>query len=227
MKIALISDIHSNFFYFKNVFNSINRNDIDRIYCLGDLVGYYNEPNHVIDFIREKNIYCVKGNHEKYLLGELKYDIENEIIYGFKRQIKELSSENLSFLMSLKDEIVLKEGDKIIYMTHSLPNNAEKYLYNTHELGSNFLKSYNYYCFGHTHIPSILYKNGTCIINPGSVGQPRDCTKQSSYVIIDFQRNSVLIQKVDQDFNTFSKQLSYNGYHDSLIKILKRDKNEG
>ncbi|WP_148789762.1 metallophosphoesterase family protein [Campylobacter concisus] len=226
MKIALISDVHSNFLYLQKVLEHIDSCGATQVYCLGDLIGYYDEPNQVIDVIRKRNITCIKGNHEKYLLGDLEYNSDKEIIYGFKKQKQEITKDNFNFLKTLKDEIVLEISNKKIYMTHSLPGNIESYLYDIGMIDSNFLKYCDYYCFGHTHIPSILYKNGTCVINPGSVGQPRDYTKQSSYAIIDFQKNNVLIQKVDQDYEFFSKKMICCGYHSSLIKILKRDKNE-
>lgn len=54
MKIALISDIHSNLFYFEKVLHEIEKENVDDIYCLGDLVGYYDKPNEVIDLIKKK-----------------------------------------------------------------------------------------------------------------------------------------------------------------------------
>ena len=52
MNIGVISDIHSNFFYLKEVLQDINNKNLDAIYCLGDLVGYYDRPNDVIDLLR-------------------------------------------------------------------------------------------------------------------------------------------------------------------------------
>ena len=227
MKIALISDIHSNLYYFEEILKAIEKEVlVDNIYCLGDLVGYYDEPNQVIELIKQKNIKCIKGNHDKYLLGELSYDLNRDEIYGIKKQRELLSNENLEFLRNLKDEVVLEINNKKIYMTHSLPNDCEKYLYNLDNLNLEFLKEYDYYFFGHTHIPIVTYHYGTCIVNPGSVGQPRDYTKQSSCALIDFDLEEVKIKKIDQDFDIYTKELKNEQYAVQLIDILKRGKNE-
>ncbi len=226
MKIAFISDIHSNLFYLKAVIKELEKENIDEIYCLGDLVGYYDKPNEVIDLVKQKNIKCIKGNHDKYLVAELPYDLKRDEFYGIKKQKKILSNENLDFLINLKDEIILKVDDKKIYMTHSLPNDCETYLYNLDSLDLEFLKSYDYYFFGHTHIPMMTYHYGTCIVNPGSIGQPRDYTKQSSYAIVDFELEEVKIKKVNHDIDVFTKELKNEKYAVQLIDILKRGKNE-
>lgn len=225
MKIAIISDIHSNFTYLQSVFKKIIKEQVDRIYCLGDLVGYYDKPNEVISFIKDNNITCIKGNHEKYILKELKYDVKLEYIYGFKKQRKKITKDNLYFLKELKDEITLRIDRKEIYMTHSLPNNSEKYIYSAKDIDSDFIKKYDYYCFGHTHIPLVMYQYGTCILNPGSVGQPRDYTKKPSYVIIDFSKDVVKIQKVTINNDKYLKKIKQKGYNMRLIQILEREKN--
>lgn len=224
MKIALISDIHSNLFYLEEILKRIEDENVDAVYCLGDLVGYYDSPNEVINVIREKKIVCIKGNHDKYLLNELTYDISRENIYRIKMQRKILSNENLDFLRNLKDEIVLEVDNKKVYMTHSLPNDSEKYLYQIDNLNREFVSKYDYYFFGHTHIPMITYYYGTCIVNPGSVGQPRDYTDSPSYAVIDFNNDLVKIQKIKINKNEYLKKLKNNSFDERLINILQRGK---
>lgn len=226
MKIAIISDIHANYEYLKSVLKDIFEQNINNIYCLGDLVGYYNEPNLTIDLIRKNNIICIKGNHEKYLLGELPYTISKEDIYGIERQRNIISDINLKFLSSLKDEYVFEVNKKLIFMTHSHPSNCEKYVYDFKDFDFTALQQYDYCCFGHTHIPVIGYHNGMCFVNPGSVGQPRDYTGKSSYAIIDFDSNMVSIKRVAQEVDRFIEILENSSYNSALLKILKRDKNE-
>lgn len=226
MKIALISDIHANLFYLTKVLEQIEKDQVDNIYCLGDLIGYYDKPNEVIDLIRKKNIICIKGNHEKYLLGELEYNINNEEIYGIKKQRKIITKNNYDFLNDLAENIEVMISDKSFYITHSLPNDSLSYIYDLRDLDKSFLSKYDYYCFSHTHIPIISYQYGTCIINTGSVGQPRDYTAKPSYIVIDIKYDSVVLKKVNVDNQDYLKSLVENKYHNSLIKILNRGKNE-
>jgi len=223
-KIAMISDVHSNLFYLEETLKDIEREGVSQIYCLGDLVGYYEEPNEVIDLIRKKGIICIKGNHEKYLLGELSYNIKNEKLYRIEKQRKMITENNLEFLKGLPDELFLEVNNCKVYMTHSLPGDSENYLFNPELLDLNFLKNYDYYFYGHTHIPLVVYRYGTCIVNPGSVGQPRDYTKLPSYAVIDFSLKEVKIRKVNIDIHRFIKKLKYKGYPIQLIKILEREK---
>ena len=223
MKIALISDIHSNLFYLEEAIKQIEKEQVDNIYCLGDLVGYYDNPNKVIDLIREKNIICIKGNHEKYLLGKLKYNVNNENIYRIKVHRDIVTDVNLKYLSNLEEELKFKINNKQLYMTHSLPNDCMRYLYNVKNLNKEFTSKYDYYFFGHTHIPMITYQYGTCIVNPGSIGQPRDHTKKPSFAIVNLGKDSVTLNKVTVDIKTYCKGLNHRGYDESLIEILKRD----
>lgn len=224
-KIAIISDIHSNLFYFEKVLEVIEKLNVDKIYCLGDLVGYYDKPNEVIELVIKKNIISVVGNHEKYLLGKLNYNSKNESIYGIKNQRKIITKKNLDFLKSLPEKIEFTNNLKKFYLTHSLPNDVSTYVYELKNLDKNFISQYDYYCFGHTHIPVISYKYGTCVINPGSIGQPRDFTRTPSFVIVNLDNDMVSLKKINVNFKKYSKNLINSGYDYRLTNILNRTKN--
>ena len=221
-RIAFISDIHSNIHYLEKVLDKIEKDNIDKIYCLGDMVGYYDRPNEVIDIMIKKKISCIKGNHEKYLLGELDYNMNNENIYRIKEQNKIITKNNLEFLNNLPDKIEFTSGSKKFYLTHSLPNDCLTYLYDFNKLEKNFISQLDYYCFGHTHVPIVTYKYGTCIINPGSIGQPRDFSRKSSYVIVDSVNETINLNKINVDYKGYSEILNNKNYSNKSIKILSR-----
>ncbi|MBT5400563.1 metallophosphoesterase family protein [bacterium] len=224
MKIALISDIHANSFYLKSVIDSIKNQQIDRVICLGDLVGYYENPNEVINLCIKNNIECILGNHDQYLLGTLKYKEEKEGIYKIKEHRKVLSSSNMNFINGLPHEITIHFDGKIIYCTHATPHNTTEYLYNPNKIEYEHIQGYDYYCSGHTHIPYIQYKQGTCIVNPGSVGQPRDYTILPSYAVIDLNKDEVSIKKIKVDVEMYLVNLASINYNPDLIDILTRKK---
>jgi len=169
MKIAFISDIHSNYFYFKKVMLQIEKSNVDEIYCLGDMIGYYDKPDKVTELIINKNIKCIKGNHEKYLLGEIGYNKKNENIYRIENQRRTLSKENLNFLQSLPDSIEKKIDNKKFYLTHSLPNNTTSYIRSIHDLDSINSKNYDYYCFAPRGKLSYFYRQIKEIIDDYSL----------------------------------------------------------
>ena len=226
MKIALISDIHSNLFYLQEVLKRVKKEKVNAIYCLGDLIGYYDKADEVVALLRENNIQSVKGNHEQYLLGISDYNRDNEHIYGIENQKSILSEENMEFLRNLPESLEVSIEGKKFYMTHSLPNNCLQYAYSVKDLDKKFISNYDYYCFGHTHIPMVSYQYGTCIINSGAVGQPRDYTKKPTFALVDLLKDSVTIVKVDVDENEYSKSLLEKGFSEKLIKILQRERGQ-
>ena len=199
MNIILISDIHANAFYFSTLLEEIKGEKADRIICLGDLVGYYDQPNEVINLCRDNNIECIQGNHEEYLLEKLNYRKDKEDIYRIKLHNEWLTIENRNFISQMPKEIILNYENISMYCTHSLPEDTSKYLYNPNEISDEHIKGHDYYCSGHTHIPYIQYKYGTCIVNPGSIGQPRDYTSMPSYAVVDIKKKEVKIKKVEVD----------------------------
>lgn len=222
MKIALISDIHSNYFYLAKVLSLLKKHSFDAVYSLGDIIGYYNQPNECIELLISENVVSIKGNHEKYLLNELDYKHENENIYRIEYQRTIISDKNKEYLKSLPDELILNIESNSIYITHSLPKDCTSYLYKVDGLDRDFVRNYNFYCYGHTHIPIITSYFGTCVVNPGSIGQPRDYSQQSSFAILDFAQKKFSIVKVKQDYQDYINSLKEKRYDDSLIKILER-----
>ena len=222
MKIAVISDIHSNSFYLKEVLSAIKKQDVDEIYCLGDIIGCYDNPNEVIEIVRENNIKAVQGNHEEFLLKTLEYDKEKEHIYNIETQNQAITEENKLFLKSLPEFIELELENKKLFFSHNLNKDYSRYIYNTADIDKDFTKNYDYCFFGHTHIPLITSYYGTMLINPGSVGQPRDYSKQPSFVVLDLKTNQTSLCKMDINVKYYIESLENLDMDSSLINILKR-----
>ena len=224
MKIVLLSDIHANYTYLSSLWKEVEIECADRIIHLGDLVGYYDEPGKVIEFCMEKEIECLRGNHEEFLLGMREYDRSKEKLYHIKEHRKSLKDEQLSFLQNLSNEIWIRENGVTVYCTHSVPRDTNSYIYSFGDIRNEWLEHCDYYCYGHTHIPIVAYRYGKCIVNPGSVGQPRDYTTRPSYAVIDTDLG-VSIRKVIVDMDTYIQRLKESRMYDqSLMDILQRTK---
>lgn len=222
MKIALISDIHSNVYYLEKILDLIRQENVDDIYCLGDLIGYYDCPHEVIQVCRANNMRMIKGNHEHYILGSINYNNEREDLYRIKKQKELLTSDDMKFLESLPDFIEESIMGKRFFLTHSLPGNCVEYIRNISELNTEFISGYDYFCFGHTHRPLINFHFGCCILNPGSIGQPRDYSKKPSYIVIDLKNDSVKLVKADVDHKIYVRILREDGYGESILNVLER-----
>lgn len=222
MKIALISDIHSNLFYLEKILGLIRQEKVDQIYCLGDLIGYYDCPHEVLQACRAHNVRMVRGNHEHYVLGSLPYNREREDLYRIQKQKEHLTSADMELLESLPDFIDINIMGKRLYLTHSLPGNCVEYIHTSAELNTDFISGYDYFCFGHTHRPLINCHFGCCIVNPGSIGQPRDYSRKPSYIVIDLAKDSTTLVKADVDHSTYIRRLREKGYGESTLNVLER-----
>jgi len=222
MSLVILSDIHSNYRFLKKIINEIDLLKVEDIYCLGDIIGYYDQPAECIDLLIERGVKCIKGNHEKYLLGEAHYNSKNESLYGFFKQKRELKDKQVEFLSLLPDQRIETIRNNRFIFIHSLPQNTTKYIFNPYKFDKTLLNKYDFYCSGHTHIPYILYINRTCVLNPGSVGQPRDYTKKPSFILIDLTKQSIILKKAKLDYASYIKKLQKMNYSIKLMDILKR-----
>lgn len=203
MKILVISDIHANMTALEAVLQSAGK--YEAVWCLGDLVGYGPDPNECIERISSlSNLICIKGNHDAALTGEGNIEYFNDEAGRSIRITRELiKPANLHFLEGLPG-IVTTE---MVTLTHGSPRHPVwEYIIDSHTALANFEYFSTRLAFvGHTHLPVsfILDENEEkvhrkslrqdvliplrlkMILNPGSVGQPRDYDSRASYAIFD------------------------------------------
>lgn len=232
MKIAVISDIHGNFEALKSVYADIRSNDVDTIVCLGDMVGYGPEPEAVVNFIIEKDIVTIAGNHELALLDETRliYMSDNArasiIITG-----KLISVTTLALIKQLPRHYNADD----LYFVHGMPpDSASTYLnwLGDGEIIARMNSVRQRVIFvGHTHLPScysfddirldvIFPKEGITLLNPdtrniinaGSVGQPRDGDAHAKYVIYDTEADEFDLRFVEYDIKKTADQIIELGF---------------
>jgi predicted phosphodiesterase len=230
--IAIISDIHGNLTALKAVLDDIkkNKDEIDQILCLGDLVGYNPEPEKTINLVKKSCDIVIGGNHDKSMVDEVdtrwfKYSIKKSIQWTKEN----LSKESLTYLdsLNLREDITI--GNYNLILAHGSPKRSSpfQYIFNEYDIKNiePLIFNSNILFIGHTHVPSCYYNQGEgwkknkskdieinpslhYVINVGSVGQPRDGNPKSSYVIfnptnnyLEFKRVEYNIEEVKQKFN--------------------------
>jgi len=208
MKIAILSDIHANIFAFRSVLDDIEKHDIRKILISGDLIGYYYWPDEVINICMNESLFtCIKGNHEVILEKCLdkKTHMNNyskKYGSGYKYCKQKLSIDQLDWLFNLPKKLKLNINGEGIFLGHGSLNSADEYIYPDASI-EEILKNYStekYTIFGHTHHSFIHSHNNKFLINPGSVGQPRDIGSLASYSIINLNNSVVSIKKVKFDY---------------------------
>ena len=230
MKIAFVSDIHGNYDAMKEVFKQIKKLDIEKIYCLGDIVNYYYEPDKCIDLLVKNKVKCIKGNHEKIFLRILKNQklkdfyakkYGNSIYINFKK----LKKKHIDFIKSLPNKINLKIGNKKTIITHGAPWKIDFYFYkNTEKKWINEIKKYDkdIFILGHTHHPMKLrLKNNITILNPGSIGQPRNGSIRACWAIIDDKNTQIEFMQTKYSLKNLIKSIKKNDKNNkSLLKYF-------
>lgn len=219
MEIAVISDIHSNSVALAEVLEKIYPKT-DEILCCGDLVGYLPCVNEVFDVIREYDVSCVRGNHDQMVLNGLltkNHQVNDAIIFSRKY----IEKRNLNFLSKLPIHLIKRIDNLEILMMHGGPSDPlNQYVYHDDVQSINLENSnLDIVLLGHTHIPMICKKSNILIINPGSIGLPRDADPRSSYAIINSE-SDVKILKQTYDLNKISCHVSRSNLNYGLIPYL-------
>lgn len=209
MKVALISDIHANIFALKTVYLDLEKEGVDRILVIGDLIGYYYWPKEVIDILRnDYRVSCVRGNHEEVLEKTLS---SNEVASSYRKKYgsgydvcrEELSEEEINWLISLPESMELDVDGCSFYMSHGSLTGVDDYLYpdaSLEYIKQNYSAS-KFTVFGHTHYPFLHTLDNKLLINPGSVGQSRDVGGLASYVIVNTENLTVRFKRLAFDFS--------------------------
>lgn len=222
-KIAFISDIHGNFSALIAVLEDIKANGIGKIFCLGDLVGYYSQINEVIDTIRENNIKCIVGNHDYAMIHNNGEIIRSKTCTNvLKRQIEYISKSNLSFLQSLETSMTLDIGKYKIFAVHGgLNNYIDEYIneFNV-DYFSRLDSSITHVITAHNHKPIVKSFGRIQYANSGSVGQPRDYNPQAGYVI--FENGQFSIVRIEYNIGATIQKMKEDGFPEYIADILKR-----
>jgi diadenosine tetraphosphatase ApaH/serine/threonine PP2A family protein phosphatase len=215
MRIAVLSDIHSNLAALDAVRADLPAHD--EVWALGDIVGYGPQPNEVIRALQEMGARSVLGNHDGAAIGTVDpHDFNPEAATAIRWTASVLDDNARAYLASLPE--VRREGD--LTAVHGSPRDPVwEYITSTSIAMANLDAFDTSLClFGHTHLPIVFAAQdgrGTALaalpdepvalgaqrmlLNPGSVGQPRDGNPASSYLIVDTDANVAEFHRVAYD----------------------------
>ncbi len=241
MKVGLIADIHSNAEAIISVLGRLG--DVEEIWCLGDIVGYGPDPARCIDLVRERRHVCVIGNHDLCVLNAIDVSEFNaEAIESCLWNRDHLSGERLAFLRSLPATAEPAPG---VILVHGSPRKGIwEYVLSSWQADEILSETDASMIFvGHSHIPLAFMKPGEApveyihladgqvlelnkkgvryLINPGSVGQPRDGDPRASYMIFDTESYQVEFHRIAYPVETTQEKMLLAGLPTSLSDRLK------
>ena len=228
MKIAIISDIHSNVYALMNVIDDIDDQKADLIICLGDLVGYGPHPNETISYIKRRNILCLKGNYDASVVAnDFSYIRQTDInSFTLPWTVSELRVSNKYYLDGLPEDLTLTFNKRSIKFVHGSPNKINEYLLENEEITKDVMKNLqeDILVCAHTHIPSVKQFDNKLFINCGSVGKPKIGSPDSTYCLLDIDPSGKVtpqIRQVSYEVKKILKDMEMLNIPSSLIKSFE------
>ncbi|GAC1614136.1 MAG: metallophosphoesterase family protein [Candidatus Dormibacteraceae bacterium] len=213
MKIAVVSDIHSNWSALEAVLADMPA--VSEVICLGDVVGYGADPIRCVDLVREKRWPTLVGNHDRACTDvDILEWFNEDAARAIEWTVARVGQDRLSWLAALPDTDQI--GDEILLVHGSPRDHIYEYILDAPTAEANLALINGQTCFhGHTHVPGIFRKEdsrlvheyrigtfrlgGSELVNPGSVGQPRDGNPDASYAIWDRQEGTVEFRRCAYD----------------------------
>ena len=216
---AIIADIHSNLAALRAVLDALARERVASTLCLGDIVGYGPSPHEVIKQLDSLPMHCIRGNHDRYALGEAPEQIRAATAEAVDYTRRCLTAADKSFLDALADTEMFEDH---VLLVHGSPRDRNEYILSNESAIANYRHFRTEYAglelclFGHTHFPMVvgdgkvvrqidpghvlkLKRLTPYLVNPGSVGQPRDGHPEAAYAVLDLGEHTIAFQRVPYD----------------------------
>jgi len=240
MAVAVLGDIHSNLSALKAVLAEVDRLGLDRILFVGDLVGYNASPAECIDIFKSREFVGVSGNHDRYTTGQEMRDVRETTIEAVEYTRQAVGEAGIEFLRLLPD---MRMVDQRYMIVHGSILDRDEYMLTAEVIMKNLRELRASYAgidicfFGHSHFPAVI-GNGKAdmkfpqsrevkldptkqyLINPGSVGQPRDGVPQASFAVFDPKAYTLQITRVEYDVKDTHARVLEAGLGLSLAERL-------
>ncbi|WP_443190533.1 metallophosphoesterase family protein [Pseudomonas indica] len=208
--IAVLSDVHGNFPALRAVLAEIDRLGIERIVSLGDVTGYYAQPDKCIDALRRRNAVQLLGNHDAYLVAGTGCPRSRLVSSLLEHQRKVVSAEQVAWLSTLSSRY--DEGEAT-FVHGGWEDPQDQYLYRISP--TSLPGPWRFYFSGHTHVQVVAEVAGKTYCNPGSVGQPRDGDPRAAFAVFDGAK--VRLQRVAYDIEETAQAMREAGYDEARL----------
>jgi predicted phosphodiesterase len=240
MKILVVSDVHANRVALESVIKHAGK--FDKVWCLGDIVGYGPEPNECVDTLRAFDLLCLAGNHDWAVLNKLDLDEFNPEARRAALWTREtLTPSNFNWLIALPERVPPQLEN--FTLTHGSPQHPIwEYVATPGVARINFHHFQTPICLiGHTHVPVVFRYHAKedlataealpedapldfgperMMINPGSVGQPRDGDRRAAYAMLDTDTMQLTHRRIEYDVNATQEKMHKVRLPERLIARL-------
>jgi putative phosphoesterase len=210
--LAIIADIHSNLPALEVVMEQIAQEGVDQILCAGDIVGYGPYPNEVIERLKGIEITAIQGNHDRAVLSHDSSNMNIQAQDAVWWTIDNLKQDSHDYLAQLHAKRSFSWNGLRMGIFHGSPRNDDEYIPEEsadEELLA--LAKSDFLVLGHTHVPFVKSLDQGTIVNPGSVGQPRDGDPRASLTIYDHRLRRFEVKRLAYDIDRVAEAMRASG----------------
>lgn len=194
MRLGVISDVHANRIALDAVLADVP--PVDGLVCAGDVVGYNPWPAECVAELRARDVPTVEGNHDRAVTGDTTFGFNSMAGAGVRYARKRLDDDAIAWLESLPRGRTVADGR--VRLVHDHPERRDHYTY-PDEFDPALLGDEDVLVLGHTHVQAYERFDEGIVMNPGSVGQPRDRDPDAAYAILDLEELTVEERRVEYD----------------------------
>ena len=231
MKIGIISDIHGNHYALRAVMESAKKHNVEQLFVLGDIVGYYYRPDLVLELLTDFPYEIIKGNHEEILKKMYNNEISRHAVKkkygsGHEEALKRLDYQQLKWLINLPSTKSIQKGNFTFQLNHGSPWEPDVYLYpdtDAKELERCNSEDHDFILIGHSHYSFFYRCRSSTLINCGSVGQSRQKGGVASWAIVNSKNGSYEMKATPYDTSELLQEINYlDPENDYSSQILMR-----
>jgi putative phosphoesterase len=219
MRLGLLSDIHGNRVALSAVLDDMP--PVDRLVCAGDVVGYNPWPAECVAAVRERGVPTVLGNHDRAVAQGTAFRFNSMAAAGVEYANERLDQDAVEWLRTLPDERTVADGR--VKLVHGHPDDPDRYTY-PDQFGPEMLDDEDVLVLGHTHVQAHRSYDEGVVVNPGSVGQPRDGDPRAAYAVLDLDDLSVEERRVEYDVETVVEAVVEAGLPERIGTRLREGK---
>ncbi|WP_290815860.1 metallophosphoesterase [Halovivax sp.] len=217
MQVGLISDVHGNRIALEAVLADMP--PVDALLCAGDVVGYNPWPAECVGELRAREVPTVMGNHDRAVVEDTAFRFNRMAKAGVEHARRALGAEALDWLESLPVE--RRACDGRVRIVHGHPDDPDRYTY-PEDFSPRLLDDEDVLVLGHTHVQHAERYAEGIVVNPGSVGQPRDGDPRAAYAVVDLEARTVETRRVAYDVETVQEAVREAGLPDRIATRLAR-----
>jgi putative phosphoesterase len=215
MRLGVLSDVHGNRVALDAVLEAMPA--VDRLVCAGDVVGYNPWPAECVAALRDRAVPTVMGNHDRAVVSDAAFGFNSMARAGVAYARDHLDDAAMGWLADLPDERTLLDGR--VKLVHGHPDDPDRYTYPA-EFAPDLLDGEDLLVMGHTHVQHHAVFEEGIVLNPGSVGQPRDGDPKAAYAVVDLDEREVTEGRVGYEVDRVVEAIEAAGLPERLGERL-------